>query len=238
MQVNPKELHLGQVDFEKLIKAEEQVIDGKYDSEEFAAYTAQRFVDLFQNERMTIEEELAKFESESGKRREVIFGYISKTQETAHARMVGGVCVSGDNPGPHEKNMWQLPNYFQMVFQEPDTAQCQGLVLLHTVEDNGKKILSVSLNPSSTYLYSVDEGALFTGVMTSLEDFAKENGFDAIAISKNKQIRTNRTGGVFERALDERISEVGKNLTLSESQHFSYHPAYTLSDLDILWEAA
>lgn len=236
-EVDPKEVHLGEIYLQQALATEANIRDGKYDEEQFASYTVQRFIDIFEDERTKIESELAKFESISGKQREVLYGYVAKTKESAHARMVGGVCVCGDNPDKHpQQNIWSMPNYLQMVLQEPDTLQCQGLVLLHHFTDGGKKILTASFNPSSTYLYSVDEAALFKGITGSLEEFATDNGFDMVAVPHNKAIRTNRTGGEFEKAMDRKISEVGKTYNFETVQQFSYHPSYQLQEMDLVWE--
>lgn len=236
-EVDPKQAHLGEINLQQAMDTEKNIREGQYDGEQFASYTVQRFIDLFGDERAKIDRELSKFESLSGKQREILHGYVTKSKESAHARMVGGVCVSGDNPGKYpDKNMWTMPNYLQMVFQEPDTLQCQGLVLMHHFDEGGKKILTASFNPSSTYLYSVDESALFNGISSSLEQFATENGFDMVAIPQNKTIRTNRTGGEFERAMDRKVSQIGKTFKFNTAQQFSYHPNYQIQDMDIIWE--
>ncbi|GDX62111.1 hypothetical protein LBMAG33_4210 [Candidatus Levyibacteriota bacterium] len=235
--VDPSKVHLGEVNLQQVLDVEANIREGKYDGDQFASYTVQRFIDLFDEERTKIEGELDKFESLSGKQREVLYASITKAKESAHARMVGGVCVAGDNPDKYaDQNMWNMPNYFQLVFQEPDTLQCQGLVLLHHFTQGGKKVLTASVNPSSTYLYSVDESALFTGIMGTLEQFANENGFDLITLSKNNGIRTNRTSGQFEKAMNERITQVGKTFRFDTPQQFSYHPNYQLQDMDVVWE--
>lgn len=238
-EVDAAKVHLGEVNLQQVLDVEENMREGKYDEEQFASYTVQRFIDLFDNERMKIDGELDKFESISGKQREILYGYITKTKETAHARMVGGVCVAGDNPGKYRgQNMWEMPNYFQLVLQEPDTLQCQGLVLLHHFAQGDKKVLTASINPSSTYLYSVDEGALFSGIMDSLEEFATGNGFDMVTLSQNKAIRTNRTGGLFEKSLNDRVARVGKTFRFDSPQQFSFNPNYKLQDMDVVWEKA
>lgn len=236
-EVDPKQTYLGEIDLQQVLNTEASIREGKYDEEQFASYTVQRFIDLFEDERTKIDGELAKFESLSGKQREILHGYITKSKESANARMVGGVCVAGDNPDKHpNQNIWSMPNYLQMVFQEPDTLQCQGLVLLHHFNEGGKKILTASYNPSSTYLYSVDEAALFNGITNSLEQFAKENGFDILTVPRNKTIRTNRTGGEFEKSMDKKIAQVGKSFKFETAKQFSYHPIYQIQEMDIIWE--
>ena len=236
-EVDPNETHLGEINFQQALDAEANIKEGKYDEEQFASYTVQRFIDLFEDERDRIDKELAKFESLSGKQREVLYSYITKSNESAHARMVGGVCVAGDNPGSYPKeNMWDMPNYFQMVFQEPETLQCQGLALLHYFKEGDNKILTATFDPSSTYLYSVDEVALFNGIIKSLERFAIENDFDMIVSSSDKTIRTNRTGGEFEKAIEKRVAQIGQKFNFGTTRQFSYHPNYQVQEMDVIWK--
>lgn len=236
-ETEPKNFHLGLVNMEEMMRLERQIEAGRYDEEQFAAYTGQRLIDIFEDEKVKIEDELLKFETISGNKREVLYGYITKSKESANARMVGGVCVSADNPDKNpNQNMWDMPNFFQLVLQEPDTYQCQGLALLHHFSYQGKRILTASVNPSSTYLYSVDEEALFKGIMQALETFASDNGFDQIAFSQNRTIRTNRTGGQFEKAMDERVALVNKAFSFDPSESFSYYYRYVLQDMDVVWE--
>lgn len=230
VEIDPRNIHLGEINLEQYLETEVEITEGVYDPESFFSYTAQKAIDLFADDITKIQTELDKFVSESGNKREVVYGYITKSKESAFARMVGGVCVAGDN------KMWSMPNYFQLVFQDPDSYRCLGLVLLHHFTEDGKKILTASLNPSSTYLYSVDEEAFIKGIMGALEDFAIENEFDLITFSQNKGIRTNRTGGKFEQAMDQRIKEVDKTYSFSTMQQFSYFPSYRLRDMDIAWE--
>lgn len=234
--IDPRTVHLGEINLEEALKTEALISEGKYDPEQFAAYTAQRFIDIFEKEKEEVDLNLSKFESESGSTHETLNAYITKTYESANGRMVGGVCVSGDNPDQGVQNMWDMENYLQLVFQDPDTLQSQGLVLMHDFTQDGKRILTASFNPSSTYLYSVDEEALFKGITGTLERFGADNNFDIIALSKNKAIRTNRTGGAFEQAMDARISEVGEEYSFHDEQVFSYRPNYNLKDLDVIWK--
>lgn len=236
-ELSPADIHLGELDIQQLLDAEVNIREGVYEEEQFASYTVQRFLNFFVEQQALIERELDKFQSEAGNRREALLGYISKSKESAHARMVGGVCVSGDNPQKAGREcMWNMQNYFQLVLQDPDTYRCVGLALLHHFTDErGQRILTASLNPSSTYLYGVDEKAMYQGLMNALETFAKENNFDMILFSKQKQIRTNRTGGVFEREMDSRIQAVGQEYRFSEPQRFSYSPKYFMQDMDVVW---
>ncbi|HVZ67768.1 MAG TPA: hypothetical protein VG917_05945, partial [Patescibacteria group bacterium] len=228
--IDPKTVHLGEINLQQALDAEEQILEGVYSPDQFASYTSQRFLDIFEDQRDLIDLNLAKFVSESGKQRQILNGYITKISESAYARRVGGVCVSIDD------NLWEMPNYSQLVFQDPESLQCQGLVLMHHFTDGGKRVLTASFNPSSTYLYTVDEEACFKGIEQVLEKFARDNNFDLIAVSKNRAIRTNRTGGNFEKAMNSQIEQVGKEFSFSKEQVFSTRPEYVLKDMDVLWE--
>lgn len=237
-ELDPKNFHLGEVNLDELIEAQLTIQTGQYDADQFAAYTTQRILSLFDADTSVLEREIAKLESTSGQTREVLYGYITKSKISANARMTGGVCVSGDNPDKNaEQNMWDMPNYLQMVFQDPEALRVQGLILMHEYKgNNGERILSASLNPSSTYLFSVDEASFFSQIMVNLEGFAEANGFDMIVASQNNTIRTNRTGGEFEQALQERVQQVGKSYKFDEAQQFSYKPNYQIQETDVLWE--
>lgn len=237
-EINPEELFLAEINLLELLNTENSIDNGVYNEDQFASYTVEKMINLFIPEQEAIESELSKFESSTGDSRKKLNAFITKTKESAHARMVGGVCVAGDNPTLQNKteNIWDMKNYLQMVFQDPETLVCQGLVLLHTEKLNNEEVLCASLNPSSTYLYTVNEEALFSGIMKSLETFADENGFSKIVVSSNKGIRTNRTGGEFEKAIDKRIGEMQEVITFDPPRPFSYKPVYNLSTMDVVWK--
>jgi len=235
-EIQPEELSLGDIDFGELLEAERSIETGTYNEDQFAAYTVEKAIGLFGKEQDAISVELSKFVSAIGGSRRVLNAVITKSKESAGARMTGGVCVAGDNPkNGNANNQWDRENYFQMVFQDPENLICQGLVLLHSEDHDGKKVLCASINPSSTYLYAVDEKSLYKGIMSQLEIFARDNGFADIALSSNKAIRTNRTGGQFEAAMDQSIAEKGKQFAFETSRVFSYRPAYSMSSMDVVW---
>ena len=162
--------------------------------------------------------------------------YVTKNHTSAHARGVAGVCVAGDNPAKnHEKSMWNNPNYLQLVLRDSETKVCQGLVLIHIEEHAGKKILTASMNPSSTYLFSVNEAEMFKALQNQLIVFAKENNIDAIGVSRNRQIRTNRTGGEFEKAMERAIAACGREVVFPENRVFSNFNNYSQKEIDLIW---
>ncbi len=233
-KIDPKDVYLGDFSIDKYLTYKEEEIQGKYDEKLFTTYLSQLATSLFENEVKIIDKELKKFRSAdedgSNMRRKKVIAYITKNKPSAHARQVGGICVAGD------LQMWNDPKFFQMVFKDPDQVDCKGLVMLHAYEDQGKKILTASMNPSSTYLYSTDEKVFFDGIARTLGEFAQSNGFDMVALSKVSAIRTNRTGGTFEKSMNEKIKQVGESYHLSKPENFSYSRTYTEQDLDVIWK--
>lgn len=236
-ELDPKEIHLGQLDLQALLETERDIEEGNLNPDQFAAYSIQKIFNMFSQERSKIEEELSKFVSTSGNERVVIHGFITKSKESALARMTGGICIAEDNPTEYNrKSIWNMRNYSQLVLYDPEDRRCQGLVLMHSFQEGEKKILSISLNPSNTILYRVDEKAMFNGLMGVLEKFAIDNGFDSIVVPQERTIRSNRTGGKFEEAIDERVKQVGQPLVFKTARRFSYKPEYKVRSMDVLWE--
>ena len=233
---NPSEYFLGAMNIADLQAVEQKISEATYDEESFTTYLVQRMYDLFEQEQLLLEDELNKFESEKGYKRETLHGYITKTKESAFARLSSGVCVAVDNPSPENSNsMWNMPNFFQLVLQDPSSNECMGASLLHYFEDQGKKILVSSPNPSSTYLLSHDEEAVYHGIQSALELFAKDNDIDLIVHAEDETIRTNRRDGQFEKALKNQVFRVDQKFVLSSRQLFSIRPRYTLLKTDAVW---
>ncbi|MFC1655407.1 hypothetical protein ACFL3C_00905 [Patescibacteria group bacterium] len=248
-EVDPSEINLGELNFEQYLEAQESVDKGEYDENLFYQYLTQLFQSIFEEELGFIDREVAKYqpkeEEQQGKQLRKLECFITKNHTSAHARQVGGVCVAGDNPAKLAKSeedepskiecQWNMSEYFQMVLRDKETKTCQGAVLLHHYEEGGKKILTASINPSSTYLFKVNEGQLLNGLVDQLGQFAEDNNIDMILMSKNKQIRTNRTGGEFERAMNERIKDVDQDFSFDTEKAFSFSPSYSVKDCDVIW---
>lgn len=247
MNVHPSEIRLGDVNLQQLLDERRSMVSGEYDADVFGAYMGRRFSEVFGSELSFIDAEIGKYEAQdvAGKdtKPKRVEAFITKNHTSAHARGTAGVCVSGDNPVRNEEsqtaapNQWQMPNYLQMILRDGETKLCKGCILMHTEEDGDQKILTVSMNPSSTYLYQVNEQEMFRQLREQLVTFAKDNGFTAIAVSKNPQIRTNRTGGLFERAMDQAIADTARGHMFSNERTFSYLPAYNQRELDFIWVA-
>lgn len=229
--VPPDDIHLGRFKLEEQLSSEQKEVSTQAKAEDLKLYLSGVLESAFRAELKLIDTELKKFKSEDGSRvaAMAIDGIITKNEPSKYARSVAGVCVASDT------KQWNQKNYFQMVLQDPHSKRCEGVIMLHSLKDRGKKILVASFQPSSTYLHKVNEGQLFSGLLDQLILFAKENDFDVIACSANPGIRTNRTGGVFQAAMDKRIRQTAAAIELRFSQTFSFAPAYTLDRLDVLW---
>lgn len=244
VNVHPSEIRLGDVNLQQLLDERRSMVSGGYNEDVFSAYMSRRFSEVFGGEVSFIKAEIGKYEAkdaESGAKPKRVEAFITKNHTSAHARGTAGVCTSGDNPVPNTTNgeappnQWQMPNYLQMVLRDSETKLCKGCILMHVEYDGDKKILTAAMNPSSTYLYQVNEEEMFRNLRDQLIIFAEDNDFDAVAVSQNKQIRTNRTGGLFERAMDKAIAETKQPHTLSTERMFSYRHFYQQRELDCIW---
>jgi hypothetical protein len=197
---------------------------------------------LFEEDLRLIDIEINKYkpEGKSSSSTPSISAFFTKCSQSTGMPFAAGVCVAGDVPREGLKyaqdNMWQTDNYFNLVFRDEDTKRCVGGILLHYYNEDNKKILSASLNPSSTLLFKVEEQQFFAETMRILEDFAKQYDIDMIVASTDTGIRTNRTGGLFEQALTERIRQINEKFSLSFQEIFSFAPLYYLKDFDVLWK--
>ncbi len=148
-------------------------------------------------------------------------------------RLVGQILISEGSEQPAPLN--QSPIVMISVGDE-QSLRCVGGVLLHYYEEQNKRILTASFNPSSTLLYKVDEEAMFRELLRVLGNFAEETDIDTVGGSTNLAIRTNRTGGLFENALDTRIRLLRQSFKFKKPVLFSHGPCYTQEELDIIWQ--
>lgn len=211
-----------------------------FNEDKFAALLVEDTQKVLASPLKDIENELNKYEavdSDAGpKKKKRVEAYVTKNHTSAHARGVAGVCVSKDTPRQYaEENQWDKPNYLQMVLRDGDTKICQGCVLMYIEEHNGKRVLTASVNPSSTYLFSVNESEMFTEIQKQLIAFAQDNNIDAVGLSRNKNIRTNRTGGEFEKAMARAVKECGHEVVFEENRFFSTFNKYTQKEIDLVW---
>lgn len=287
---DPDSIHLGEFSLASVLKVE-PARETTPSAHITLSYAKQELEQLFKDELHSVGVELRKYRPRQelcGRAGLRLNAYLSKNKASAHARMVGGVCVSGDNPGAAERHgwvdegafqpaggapaahqldldallddggnfveppqlfplpqgtreersasMWELPNFFQLVLHDAESGRCEGVVMLHHYHDHGKKILTASLNPTASVLFKTSEAEFFKGLLKILAQIAEDNGFDMVCSARNRGIRTNRTGGEFERTFEAHIRKVNKTYSLRQPEIFSYRPRYTQQELDVLWE--
>jgi hypothetical protein len=196
---------------------------------------------VFTQEIESLKRELSKYiaQDSSGNQVRTIEAFFLKDRPSARMRDTAGLCVAEDNPSSvsdnSQRNIWDMENYFQLVLKDIESRRCIGGVLLHYYEEQNLRILTASINPSSTFLYKVDEDMLFKRIVGILADFAEANDIDVIGVSTEPEIRTNRTGGLFEQALNTQIRLVHERLSLKNPEPFSYTPDYKQQHLDVIW---
>lgn len=154
---------------------------------------------------------------------------ITKTKETANARMGAYLCISGD-PG-----MYNNPNYFEDIMQDEATGKCVGVNMFLNIEtEDGKKYLWMGPNPFEGFLGQVSSTQCYRAMYDYAAKFAEENGFEGIVVPpEDSQILgacTNR-GGDFPELIKSsrlrdstgalRIVEFGKKHTLGGSYGYS-----------------
>lgn len=241
---DPSEIHLGTLDMEEYINSEVKIIEGEYDEDLFLNYLSQSFEEVYRDEIEILDREIQKFSSVSGKSEQAkaIECFITKNHTSAHARATAGVCVAGDNPNKSPECLWNMPNYLQMVFKDKETSKCQGMALLHYFEDKSEKVLSIGPNPSSTFLYKVDQEQFFEKLFENIVVFAEDNNFDRIVISDRPGLVTNRNGTKFEDSINAKKNAVHEELgddsifDFSEPKVFSYDPPYKADKMHTLWK--
>lgn len=135
-----------------------------------------------------------------------IRGYFTKTQETANARMGAYLCIAGD------PDMWQNPNYFELVLQDEDTNKCVGVVMLLNIEAaDGRKYLWFGPNPFESFLDQVNSQQYYEYMYQTVTNFASANNFDGVVIpAEEGRILgecTNRGGNFPQLIKDSRIRD-------------------------------
>lgn len=231
-------LHLEEVRIPEAVTPENETA-AVYDETLFLASIAASAKKILFEPLEDIKHELDKYEpvdSEKIGKIKKVEAYITKNHTSAHARGVAGVCVSSDNPARfQEKSMWNNPKYLQLVLRDGKTKVCQGLVLLH-VEDHGdKRILTASMNPSSTYLLSVNQQEMFDGLRDQLIAFAEDNKIDAIGFSRTRNVRTNRTETEFEKAMVRALKAFGREVIFDTQRPFSAFGPHVQKEIDLIW---
>lgn len=169
-----------------------------------------------------------------------IRGYITKTKETANARMGAYLCIAGD------ESMWDNENYFELVLKDEDTGKCVGTVMLLDIRAaDGKRYLWFGPNPFESFLDQVSSEQCYDYLYRTVATFAQENDFDGMVIpSEEGRILgecTNRGGNFPDLIKRSRLRDVkdkvktvdfGKSHTLG---HYDESP-YSYSSGALIWQ--
>ncbi len=151
---------------------------------------------------------------------------IQLTKHKAHcvAMFSLGVCVAPDN------EMWNSKDFWPLIIFDKD-KQCQGGAILRTIEENGKKYLTISINPTGTLLNQTNPKQVLKKIIDAAKVIAKKLKYDNVIISTHSIIHSNR--GSIQLAIQELYRNT-QPITLSQSYIFSYNPRYTYQEFYIV----
>lgn len=97
-----------------------------------------------------------------------VFARFGKSKYDALARGVGDICLGDD------AEMWENPEYFELVLFDTDRLKCIGTVmLLNMLEPDGKKYLLYGPNPSVEFDDKVSSFKLFDQLSRIITEFRK-----------------------------------------------------------------
>lgn len=177
-------------------------------------------------------------EKSAKKRR--IRGHITKTKESANARMGAYLCIADD------PEMWSDPNYFELVMKDEETGKCVGLTMYKKIDaKDGKKYLWFGPNPFEGFLGQVSSDICYKYQYERAVKFAEENNFDGVVIpSEDGQILgqcTNRGGNFPDLIKGSRLKNVDGSLKIVQfgGKHrlgIYGGSAYEYSDGALIWE--
>ncbi|MFA6024550.1 MAG: hypothetical protein WC777_05075 [Candidatus Gracilibacteria bacterium] len=174
----------------------------------------------------------------SAKKRK-IRGYITKTKESANARMGAYLCISGD------ETMWKNPNYFELVMKDEESGKCIGVCMLMNIKaKDGKKYLWFGPNPFEGFLGQVSSDQCYRYMYDTITNFAAENGYDGVVVPpEDGQILgacTNRGGDFPDLIKASRLRDAKGALRIvefGEPQKLGTHSgvSYSYSNGALIW---
>jgi hypothetical protein len=178
--------------------------------------TAKIFHALYGEEYKSMQEEMTKFEFKKegwGKGKEYVFT-ISKRKAHSVAMFNMGVCVAPDD------RLWNSPDMWQLIIFDKE-GDAHGGAILRTIEENGKKYLVLSIQPSSSILNEVSPFQVADSIIRFCIVIAKRLKYNNVLIPVSSAIHSNR--GSIQQVIAEKY---GKSVQLkTENEHeFSYSP--------------
>ncbi|MFC1723016.1 hypothetical protein ACFL0V_02675, partial [Nanoarchaeota archaeon] len=175
------------------------------------------FSQLFGEEYDSMQEEMVKYEfkKEVGTRsgRRYLF-LLSKKKAHCCAMFNMGVCVAVDDKVWNSEDLWQI-----IIFD--DERDAHGGMIIRTVEENNKKYLILSIQPSSSILNVVAPVQVFDALMDFAGIIAKKLKYNHILIPHDSAIHSNR--GSIQSVIRKRFGKQ-KPLELDREYEFSYKP--------------
>ena len=172
------------------------------------------FNDLTGEEYVQMIKEAGKYEfRKDGK---ILFGtpfrfLMSKHRAHSVAMFSMGVCVAVD------KKLWNQPDFWQMIIFDEDQT-CTGGVIYRTIEEDGKKYLVLSIQPSSSMLNSVSPDQVYDKIIRHAQAIAHKLSYDAVLIPTDSTINSNRS------SIQTVIAKNQATITLKQTYDFSYDP--------------
>lgn len=144
---------------------------------------------------------------------------LSKRRAHSVAMFNMGVCVAVDDQLWNSPDMWQL-----IIFDKEDNGM--GGAIYRSVEEDGKKYLIVSVQPSSKILNNVSASQVFDKIVQYSRLIKKLEKFDALLIPVSASIHSNR-GSIQQEIANKRYPTI----KLKTSYQFSYSPySYSYDD--------
>ncbi len=180
-----------------------------------------------------------KFSKKSPKERN-IRGYITKTRETANARMGAHLCIAGD------EGMWLNEDYFELVLKDEHTGKCVGMVMLLNIQaTNGKRYLWFGPNPFEGLLEQVSSKRCYDYLYRTVTTFAEENNFDGVVIPSDEGsihgMCTNRGGNFPDLIKQSRLKDSKGKFKIADfggshelASYNNHH--YLHKDGALIWE--
>jgi len=125
-----------------------------------------------------------------------------------------GVCVAVDD------KIWNQPDMWQMIIFDKEKIGCGG-VIYRTIEEDGRKYLVMSIQPSSRILGSCSPTQTFEKILQFSRVILKKLKYDALLIPVDAVIHSNRSS--IQSEIATRYKERDK-IKLKHKYAFSYNP--------------
>ena len=138
--------------------------------------------------------------------------HLSKKKAHSVAMFNMGICDAPDN------KLWNSPDFWQMIIFDEDKNACGG-VIYRTIEENGKKYLVCSIQPSQGILSSTSPQSVYDKIIQYSRLIAKILRYDTILIPQDAVIHSNR--GSIQTEIAKRNY---RTITLQQEYDFSYSP--------------